>query len=159
VWVLMGGASRSATCHRPGARSHRQRLLHVYRPSQRPYSTAQYECYEITARSETRKLARVRPARCPAWGIWEYGLKSAENGHLARANGAIDGPYCSPTWPSVFGRPGVSRWLVGVVGLGAELLQRPQATRRALLKSDWLRKTRGVQACFRGCLGRLGRYG
>ena len=34
----------------------------------------------------------------------EYGLKSGENGHLARANGAIDGPYCSPTWPSVFGR-------------------------------------------------------
>jgi hypothetical protein len=26
---------------------------------------------------------------------------SGENGHLARANGAIDGPYCSPTWPSV----------------------------------------------------------
>jgi hypothetical protein len=34
----------------------------------------------------------------------EYGLKSGENGHLARANGAIGGPYCSPTWPSVFGR-------------------------------------------------------
>jgi hypothetical protein len=34
----------------------------------------------------------------------EYGLKSGENGHLARAKGAIDGPYCSPTWPSVFGR-------------------------------------------------------
>jgi hypothetical protein len=34
----------------------------------------------------------------------EYGLKSGENGHLSRANGAIDGPYCSPTWPSVFGR-------------------------------------------------------
>jgi hypothetical protein len=34
----------------------------------------------------------------------EYGLKSCENGHLARANGAIGGPYCSPTWPSVFGR-------------------------------------------------------
>jgi hypothetical protein len=34
----------------------------------------------------------------------EYGLRSGENGHLAlaRANGAIDGPYCSPTWPSVF---------------------------------------------------------
>jgi hypothetical protein len=29
------------------------------------------------------------------------GLKSGENGHLARANGAIDGPYCSPTWPGV----------------------------------------------------------
>ena len=34
----------------------------------------------------------------------EYGLKSGENGNLARANGAIDGPYCSPTWPSVFGK-------------------------------------------------------
>jgi hypothetical protein len=34
----------------------------------------------------------------------EYGLKSGENGHLARANGAIDGPYCSPTWSSVLGR-------------------------------------------------------
>jgi hypothetical protein len=34
----------------------------------------------------------------------EYGLKSGKNGHLARANGAIDGPYCSPTWPSMFGR-------------------------------------------------------
>ena len=34
----------------------------------------------------------------------EHGLKSGENGHLARANGAIDGPYCSPTWPSVFGK-------------------------------------------------------
>jgi hypothetical protein len=34
----------------------------------------------------------------------DYGLKSGENGRLARANGAIDGPYCSPTWPSVFGR-------------------------------------------------------
>jgi hypothetical protein len=34
----------------------------------------------------------------------EYGLKSGENGHLARANGAIDGPYYSQTWPSVFGR-------------------------------------------------------
>jgi hypothetical protein len=31
-------------------------------------------------------------------------VKSGENGHLARANGAIGGPYCSPTWPSVFGR-------------------------------------------------------
>jgi hypothetical protein len=51
----------------------------------------------------------------------EYGLKSGENGHLARANGAIDGPYCSPTWPGVCLESGVSRWLVGVVGLGVEL--------------------------------------
>jgi hypothetical protein len=32
------------------------------------------------------------------------GVKSGENGHLARPNGAVDGPYCSLTWPSVFGR-------------------------------------------------------
>jgi hypothetical protein len=44
----------------------------VYRLSQRPYPRTnpvryvQYECYETTAGSETRKLARVRPARCPA---------------------------------------------------------------------------------------------
>jgi hypothetical protein len=31
-------------------------------------------------------------------------VKSGKNGHLARANGAIDGPYCSPTRPSVFGK-------------------------------------------------------
>jgi hypothetical protein len=42
----------------------------------------------------------------------EYGLKSGGNGHPARANGAIDGPYCSPTWPSVFGKRCEVRWLV-----------------------------------------------
>jgi hypothetical protein len=40
----------------------------IQRP--KPVRYVQYECYETTARSETRKLARVRPARCPAWGIW-----------------------------------------------------------------------------------------
>ena len=40
----------------------------------------------------------------------EYGLKSGENGHLARANGQQPGPVCL--------EGGVSRWLVGVVGLG-----------------------------------------
>ena len=38
---------------------------------------------------------------------------------------------------------GVSRWLVGVVGLGVELHQRPQAARGALLPFEWLSKTRG----------------
>ena len=42
--------------------------------------------------------------------------------------------------------------LVGVVGLGAELLHRPQAARGALLQCECLRKTRGVQA-FRRCAG------
>jgi len=41
---------------------------------------------------------------------------------------------------------GVSRWLVGVVGLGVELHQRPQAARGALLPFEWLSKTRGVRA-------------
>jgi hypothetical protein len=53
---------------------------------------------------------------------------------------------------------GVSRWLVGVVGLGAELLQRPHAARGALLQFECLRKTRGVQA-FGSCSRRPGRDG
>jgi hypothetical protein len=59
---------------------------------------------------------------------------------------------------------GVSRWLVGVVGLGVELHQRPQAPARgrALLRFECLSKTRGAQAfghCAReghACAGRLG---
>jgi hypothetical protein len=53
----------------------------------------------------------VRNAKTGPWPVWDpraappggyglNGLKSGENGHLARANGAIDGPYCSSTWPS-----------------------------------------------------------
>ena len=53
---------------------------------------------------------------------------------------------------------GVSRWLVGVVGLGVELHQRPQAARGALLHFEWLSKTRGAQA-FRAWRGRPGRDG
>jgi hypothetical protein len=44
----------------------------------------------------------------------------------------------------------VSRWLVGVVGLGAELHQRPHAARGVLLQFECLRKTRGVQALAQG---------
>ena len=51
---------------------------------------------------------------------------------------------------------GVSRWLVGVVGLGVELHQRPQAARGALLQFECLSKARGAQAFrFRGRRGRL----
>jgi hypothetical protein len=51
---------------------------------------------------------------------------------------------------------GVSRWLVGVVGLGggAAPAQRPQAVRGALLQFACLRKTRGAQA-FGSCSRRL----
>jgi hypothetical protein len=50
----------------------------------------------------------------------------------------------SPTWPTVCLEGGVSRWLVGVVGLGAELHQRPHAARGVLLPFEYLciRKTR-----------------
>jgi hypothetical protein len=42
---------------------------------------------------------------------------------------------------------GVSRWVVvGVVGLGVELHQRPQAARGVLLQFEWLGITRGTQA-------------
>jgi hypothetical protein len=66
-------------------------------------------------------------------------------------------PPC-PAWPSLCRRCGVSRWLVGVVGLRAELYQRPHAARGALLQFDWLRKTRCAQA-FHHCGGRPGRDG
>jgi hypothetical protein len=49
----------------------------------------------------------------------EYGLKSGENGHLARANGATGGSCIAAHQPCpVCLESGVSRWLVGVVGLG-----------------------------------------
>jgi hypothetical protein len=57
----------------------------------------------------------VRELRGPKYGNWplgdpraaapgKYDLKSGENGHLARANGAAGGPYCSPSLPSACGR-------------------------------------------------------
>jgi hypothetical protein len=48
----------------------RQCFTYIGSPNSPIQRYVQYECYETTARSETRKLARVRPARCPAWGIW-----------------------------------------------------------------------------------------
>jgi hypothetical protein len=82
----------------------------------------------------------------------EYGpymaleVVSGENGYLARANGAIDGPYCSPTWPSVFGRrcePLAGRG----GGFGGWSCTRAAAVARgALLQFECLRKTRGAQA-------------
>ena len=64
----------------------------------------QYECYETTARSETHHA--------------QMGRSMAHISHQP-------GPVCLES--------GVSRWLVGVVGLGVELHQRPQAARGALL--------------------------
>jgi hypothetical protein len=88
----------------------------------------------------------------------EYGLKSGENEDLARANGAIDGPYCSPTLSSVFGRrcePLAGRG----GGFGGWSCTSAHTRRvRALLQFEWLRKTRGVQA-VRHCGGRPGRDG
>jgi hypothetical protein len=57
----------------------------------------------------------VRGLRGPTYENWplgdpratapgKYDLKSGENGHLPRANGATGGSYCSPALPSVCGR-------------------------------------------------------
>jgi hypothetical protein len=56
-------------------------------------------CYETTGKCEVRNTKHGNWPVCDprAAPPGEYGLKSGENGHLARANGAIDGPYCSPT--------------------------------------------------------------
>jgi hypothetical protein len=117
--------------------------------------------------SNTNAMKQLRGPKHENWPVCdprapappgEYGLKSGENGHLARANGAIDGPDIAHQRGPVCLEGGVSRWLVGVVGLGAGLLQRPQAARGALLLFECLRKTRGVQA-FRCGPGRPGRDG
>jgi hypothetical protein len=60
--------------------------------------------------SNTNAIKQLRGPKRENWPVCdpraappgEYGLKSGENGHLARSNGAIDGPYCSPALPSVF---------------------------------------------------------
>jgi hypothetical protein len=81
----------------------------------------------------------------------EYGLKSGENGHLAlaRPNGAIDGPYCSPTWSSVFGRrceplAGRGGWFGG--GAAPAPACGACVVGRFFNPSECLRKTRGAQA-------------
>jgi hypothetical protein len=112
----------------------------------------------------------VRGPKHENWPVWgpraappaEHGLKSGENGHLARANGAVDGPYCSPIWPSgpVCVEGGVSRWLAGVVVWGGGAPPAPADTRGwgCLLfnsSAECLKKTRSAQA-FRGGPGRPG---
>ena len=111
----------------------------------------------------------VRGLRGPKYENWplgdpraaapgKYDLKSGENGHLARANGATGGPYCSPALPSACGRqfePLADRG----GGFGARSCTSAAVVARgALLQIEWLRKTRGTQA-FRGRRGRCGRDG
>jgi hypothetical protein len=105
--------------------------------------------------SNTNAMKQLRGPKHENWPVCdpraappgEYGLKSGENWHLARANGAIDGPYCSPTWPSVFGRrcePLAGRRGGGFGGGAAPVPA--HAARGALLQFERLRKTRGVRA-------------
>ena len=111
----------------------------------------------------------VRGLRGPKYENWplgdpraaapgKYDLKSGENGHLARANGATGGPYCSPALPSVCGRqfePLAGRG----GGFGARSCTSAAVVALGvLLQIECLRKTRGTQA-FRGCRGRRGRDG
>ena len=111
----------------------------------------------------------VRGLRGPKYENWplgdpraaapgKYDLKSGENGHLARANGATGGPYCSPALPSVCGRqfePLAGRG----GGFGARSCTGAAVVALwALLQIECLRKTRGTQA-FRAWPGRCGRDG
>jgi hypothetical protein len=86
------------------------------------------------------------------------GVVSGENEPLARANGAIDGPYCSPTWPSVFGRR--CEPLAGESGGGfggGELHQRPHRRRvgRFFIQFECPTKKNarcpGLRPSFRSC--------
>jgi hypothetical protein len=95
----------------------------------------------------------------------EYGLGIGENGHLARANGAIGGPYCSLTWPSVFGRrceplAGRGGGFGGWSCTTAPTRGAWGASSAPLLPFEWLSKTRGAQAVRHGvgrlCAGCLG---
>ena len=111
----------------------------------------------------------VRGLRGPKYENWplgdpraaapgKYDLKSGENGHLARANGATGGPYCSPALPSVCGRQ-----FEPLAGRGGGFGAR-SCTGAAvvvlgvLLQIEWRRTTRGTQA-FRSSCGRCGRDG
>jgi hypothetical protein len=118
----------------------------------------QYECCEGTARSEMYGNWPLGGPRAAAPG--KYGLKSGENGHLSRANGATGGSYCSPALPSVCGRQ--FEPLAGQGGgFGTRSCTSAAAvTRGALLQIECLRKTQGTQAVRRGvgrlCAGCLG---
>jgi hypothetical protein len=82
-------------------------------------------------------------------------MVKGENGHLARANGAIDGPYCIILLTKlaiVCLEGGVSRWLVGVVGLGGGAAPAPTGGAwgaSSIRQFECLRKTRGAQASGR----------
>ena len=109
----------------------------------------------------------VRELRGPKYETWplgdpraaapgKYDLKSGENGHLARANGATGGPYYSPALPSVYGRQ-----FEPLVGRGGGFGARSCTSAAVvalwvLLQIEWRRKTRGTQA-FHRCGGRRGR--
>jgi hypothetical protein len=76
----------------------------------------------------------------------KYDLKSGENGHLPRANGAAGGLYCSPALPSVCGRQfePLAGW---GGGFGTRICTSAAAVARgALLQIECLRKTQGTQA-------------
>jgi hypothetical protein len=114
--------------------------------------------------SNTNAMKQLRGPKHENWPVCdpraappgECGLKSGENGHLARANGAIDGPPIFLTslaqcvWKAVGAAAG---WWGGGFGGGAAPTPAP-AARGALLQSECLSKTRDAQA-FRAWRGRL----
>jgi hypothetical protein len=124
-------------------------------PAQWPYPTAKtrWVCPMRVVHKATG--CEVRNTKIASPG--EYGLKSVENWHPARVNGAVE-----RSMAHVSHQPGpqgpvpvegvVRRRLVGVVGFGAELRQRPHAARGgALLQFDW--RTKKNARCPGLCLG------
>jgi hypothetical protein len=115
----------------------------------------------------------VKQLRGPKHGNWpvlgpcaaptgEYGLKTGENGHLARANGAIDGPYCSPAWCNAWRRQ--CEPLIAGRGGGLGVWSCTSAATRGwlgvLLQFEWLGKTRSaLPDLFGHCARRPGRGG
>ena len=95
-----GGPHHPAPCR---TRRHTADMGPPNGPIQRPNPIryAQCECCKtITARSlRNTKIGPCGTRALPRLG--NMALKVVKMGILARANGAIDGPYCSPAWPTV----------------------------------------------------------
>jgi hypothetical protein len=82
--------------------------VYIYRPSQLGPALFNGHCPLGMSNANANAMKQLRGPKHEIWPVWgpraappgEYGLTSGGNGHLARPNGAVDGPYCSPTWPS-----------------------------------------------------------
>jgi hypothetical protein len=104
--------------------------------------------------ANTNAMKQLRGPKHENWPVCDpraaapagYGLKSGKNGHLARPNGAVDGPYCSPAWPSACVEGSVSRWLAGVVVMAGGAAPAPPLAAWGASSIGVAKKTRGALA-------------